>query len=166
MNEEVCRKCKTYQVNIRHKVAVKGCRDTKGPNAISQRLPDIDVEDLVHGRAPAACAGVGGPDWQQGLVGEAGQHQHKHKDAQDTHGVLETHFVQQARQHEGQGDGEDAAAGGNDAVHQAQALLEVVAQDDQAGLVGEGAAAGKHDAVGEVHGAEGPESRQNNKSHH
>lgn len=143
-------------MNIGHKVAIEGRRDTEGPNAISQRLPDIEVEELAHGRAPAACAGDGGFDRQQGLVGEAGQHQHKHKDAEDAHGVLEAHFFQQARQQEGQGDGEDAAAGRHDAVHQAQALLEVVAQDDQTWLVGERAAAGKHNAVGEVHGAQGP----------
>lgn len=68
MNEEVRRKTQTYQVNIRHKVAIEGCRDTEGPNAISQGLPDIDVEDLAQWGAPA-CAGVGGFDWQQGPVG-------------------------------------------------------------------------------------------------
>lgn len=143
-------------MNIRHKVAIEGCRDTKGPNTISQRLPDIDVEDFAHGWAFAACASVEGFDWQQGLVGEAGQHQHKHKDAEDAHGVLEAHSLQQDRQQEGQGDGEDAAAGGHNAVHQAKALLEVVTKDDQTGLVGEGAATGKHDAIGEVHGNQRP----------
>lgn len=104
----------------------------------------------------AACAGVWGFDWQQGLVGEASQHQHEHKDAEDTHGVLEAHFFQKAWQQKGQGDGEDAAACSHDAIHQAEAFLEVVAQDDQAGLVGKRAAAGKHYAIGEVHGTKGP----------
>ncbi len=143
-------------MNIGHEVAIERCRDTEGPNAISQRLPDVEVEDLAKGWAPAACAGGGVFDRQQGPVGEASQHQHKHKDAEDTHGVLEAHFFQQARQQEGQGDGEDAAAGRHDAVHQTQALLEVVPQNDQTGLVGERAAAGKHNAIGEVHGAQGP----------
>lgn len=104
-------------MNIRHEVAIEGCRDPEGPNTISQRLPDIEVEDLAHGWASAACGGVGSFDRQEGPVGEASQHQHKHKDAEDAHGVLEAHFFQQARQHEGQGDGEEAAAGGHNAVH-------------------------------------------------
>lgn len=153
-------------MNVRYKVAIEGCRDTEGPNAISQRLPDVDVEDPAHGWAPAACAGVAGFDRQQGPVGEAGQHQHEHEDAEDAHGVLEAHFFQQARQRKGQGDGEDAAAGRHDAVHQTQALLEVVAQDDQAGLVGERAAAGEHNAVCEIQGAQGPVRGQNDKIHH
>lgn len=153
-----------YQVNVRHKVAVKGRRDAKGPNAISQRPPDVDVEELAHGRAPTARAGVGGLGGQQRPVGEAGQHQHEHEDAEDAQGVLEAHSAQQARQHEGQRDGEDAAAGRHDAVHQAQPLLEVVAQDDQAGLVCEGAAAGEDDAVGEVEKAQGPGGKQAGES--
>lgn len=148
------KKMQTYQVNIRHKVTIEGCRDTKGPNAISQRPPDVEVEDLVHRGAGAACAGRF--DGQQGLVGEASQHQYKHKKAEDPHRVVEAHLIQQARQYEGQGDGEEAAAGSHNAVHQAQALLEVVAQDDQAGLVGEGAATGKYNAVGEVQWTQGP----------
>lgn len=156
----------TYQVNVRHKVTIEGCRDTKGPNAISQRPPDIEVEDLVHRWARAACAGVGRFGGQQGLISETSQHQHKHKEAEDTHGVVQAHSIQQVRQYEGQGDGEEAAAGGHNAVHQAQALLEVVAEDDQAGLVGEGAAAGKYDAIGEVQWAQGPVRRRNNNIHH
>lgn len=152
-------------MNIRHKVAIEGCRDSESPNAISQRPPDIDVEDLTQGRALASCAGVAGFDWHQGLVGEASQHQYEHKDAQNAHGVLEAHFFQQTRQHEGQGDGEDAAAGRHNAIDQTQALLEVVAQDDQAGLVGERAATGKYNAIGEIQGAQGPVTGQNNKMH-
>lgn len=78
---------------------------------------------------------------------------------------METHSVQQARQQERQGNGEDAAAGCHDAVHQAQALLKVMPQDDQAGLVGEGAAARKHNAIGEVHGAQRPVRTPNNEIH-
>lgn len=135
-------------MNVGHKVAVKGRGDSKGPDPISQRLPNAEVEDLLDGWATAA--GAGGLGGQQRLVGESGQHEQKHEDAEDAHGVVKAHPAQQARQREGQDDGEDAAAGGHDAVHQAQALFEVMPQDDQAGLVGEGAAAGKHDAVGEV----------------
>lgn len=86
-------------MDIRHKVAIESCRDTESPNAISQRLPDVDVEDLAHGWELSACLGVSGFDGQEGLVGEASQHQHKHEDAEDTHGVLEANFFQQARQH-------------------------------------------------------------------
>lgn len=154
----------TYQVNIRHKVAVQGCWDSKSPDTISQRFPDVEVEDLVDGGAAAACVAAGSLSRQQRLVEETSQHQHKHEDAEDAHGVVKAHSAQQARQHEGQDDGEDAAAGGHDAVHQAQALLEVVAQDDQAGLVGEGAAAGKHNAVGEVQGPQGAARRSNHST--
>lgn len=142
----------THQVNVRHKVSVKCCRDAERPDAISPRLPDIDVEDLAHARARLGAGGFGG---QQGLVGEAGQQQHKHEEAEDAHGVMEAQWFQQARQHEGHDEGEDATAGRHDAVHQTQALLEVVAQDDQAGLVGKGAAAGEHNAIGEVQGTQG-----------
>lgn len=113
-------------MNIRHKVAIEGCRDAESPNAIPQGPPDIEVEDLAQGWASAACAGLSGFDRQQGLVGEAGQHQHEHEDAEYAHGVVEAHFFQQVRQREGQGDGEGAAAGRHNAVHQTQALLEVV----------------------------------------
>lgn len=122
-------------MDIRHKIAIEGSWDSEGPDAISQRLPDVDVEDLLHGWEAAARAGVGGLGWQQGLVGETGQHQDEHEDAEDAQGVVEAHSGQQAGQDEGHADGEDAAAGRHDAIHQAQALLEVVAQDDQAGLV-------------------------------
>lgn len=146
-------------MNIRHKVAIKGCWDSKRPDTISQRLPNVEVEHLVD--AWATAAGAGGLHRQQRLVGETSQYQHKHENAEDTHGVVKAHSAQQARQHEGQDDGKDAAAGGHDAVHQAQALFEVVAQDDQAGLVGEGAAAGKHDAIGEVQRPQGAASISN-----
>lgn len=53
-------------------------------------------------------------------------------------------------QEEGQRHGDEAAAAGHDAVGQAKAALEVVAEDDQRGLEGEGAAAAKEDAIGEV----------------
>lgn len=55
-------------MNIRHKVAIKSCRNTKGPNAVSQRLPYVDVEDLAQRWAPAACLGVSGFNGQEGLV--------------------------------------------------------------------------------------------------
>lgn len=79
---QLLRNTHTHQVNIRHKVSVQSCRDTKGPNTISQRLPDVDVEDLAHG-GTAACAGAGGFDRQQGFVGEAGQYQDEHEDTED-----------------------------------------------------------------------------------
>lgn len=159
MNEDGMQGTQTHQVNIWHEVAVEGRWDAECPNAISQGLPDVDVEDLANWRAPAARGGIAGFDGHQGLVGEAGQHQHEHEDAEDAHGVVEAHFVQQVGQREGQRDGEGTAAGRHDAVHQSQALLEVVTQDNQTGLVGEGAAAGEHNAVGEVQGAQGPEVR-------
>lgn len=149
----------TYQVNIWHKVAIKGCWDPKSPNTISQRLPNVEVEDLVDGWTAAASASGGGFCRHQWFVGETCQHQHKHEDAEDPHGVVKAQLVQQAGQHEGQDDGEDAAPSGHNAIHQAQALLEVVAQDNQAGLVGERAATGKHNAIGEVQGPQGAAGR-------
>lgn len=142
-------------MNVGHKVSIEGCRYAERPDAVAHRLPDVPVEDLAQGQLP--WLGAGGPGGQQGSVGEAGQHQHQHEDAQDAQGALQAHLFQQGAQEEGQGDGEDAAAGRHDAVHQTQALLEVVTQDDQTGLVGEGAAAGEHDAVGEVHDAKSSE---------
>jgi len=115
-------------MNIGYKVAIEGGWDAKGPDAVSHRPPDVGVEDLAH--AWSACLGICRFDWQQGLVGEASQHQNKHKDAENTHGVLEAHTFEQTRQYEGQCDSEEAAAGRHDAIHQTQALLEVVAQND------------------------------------
>lgn len=139
-------------MDIRHKVAIEGCRDTKGPDAISQRPPDVDIEDLAHGRESTACLAVGGFVGQKGPVGQAGQHQHEHDDAEDAHGVMQANVLQQSRHHEGQNNCEEAAAGRHDAIDQTQAFLEIVAQDDEAGLVGKGAATGEHNAVGEIHG--------------
>lgn len=144
----------THQVDIRDEVAVERRRDAEGPDAVTQRLPDVDVEEAAGPPAAAGGGALGGR--QQGPVGEAGQHQHKDEHTQDAQRVLQAHFDQQARQHEGQRDGEDAAAGRHDAVDQTQAPLEVVAQDDQAGLVAEGAAARKHDSVGEVEESQRP----------
>lgn len=148
----------THQVDIRDKVAVESCRDAEGPDAVTQRLPDVDVKETA-GPPTAAGSGdiLGGR--QQGAIGEASQHQHKDEHAKDAQRVLQAHFHQQARQHEGQRDGEDTAAGCHDAVDQTQAPLEVVAQDDQAGLVAEGAAACKYYSVGEVQESQGPARR-------
>lgn len=146
-------------MDVRHKVAEKGCRDSKSPNAVSHRLPDVEVENVVDGRTAVACTAAGGLSRKQRLVGKTSQHQHEQEDAEDAHGVVKTHSGQQARQHKGQDDSEDAAAGCHDAVHQAQAPLEVIAQDDQAGLVGEGAAAGKHHTIGEVQRPQGAAGR-------
>lgn len=88
-------------MDIRHIVAIEGCRDTKGPDAISQRPPDPDVEDLTYGWAPTASLAVRRFAGQEGLVGEAGQHEHEHEDAEDTHGVIEAHSLQQTRQGKG-----------------------------------------------------------------
>lgn len=145
----------THQVDIWDKVAVERRRDSEGPDAVTKRLPDVDVEKAAGPPAAAAAGGILGVR-QQGAVGEAGQHQHEDEHAEDPQRVLQAHLLQQARQHEGQRDGEDAAAGCHNAVDQTQAPLEVVAQDDQAGLVAEGAAACKHDSVGEVQETEGP----------
>ena len=143
-------------MDIRHKVPVEGGGDSEGPDAVPQGLPNVDVEHLLHGRAAASTPGVLVRAGHQRRVGEASQHEDEHEDAKDTHGVLQSHLLQQTREEQGQGDCEGAGAGRHDAVDQAQAFLEVVAQDDQAGLVGEGTAGGKHDAVGEVEGAQGP----------
>lgn len=144
----------THQMNVWHKVAVECRRDAKGPNAVTQRLPDVDVKEAAGLAAAGRRVTLRG--WQQGAVGEAGQHQHKDEHAKDAQRVLQAHLPQQGRQHEGQRDGEDAAAGCDDAVDQTQAPLKVVAQDDQAGLVTKRAAAGKNYSVGEVQESERP----------
>lgn len=57
---------------------------------------------------------------------------------------------------EGEWHGDEAAAPGHDAVGQAQAALEVVAEDDQRGLEGEGAATAKEDPICEITDLQGP----------
>lgn len=120
---------------------------------------------MAHAWAPTARTGVGGFGRQQGLVGKPGKYQHNHEDAEESHGVVKTHILQQLGQNERYANGEETAASGHNAIHQAQALLKVVAQDDQAWLVGKGAATGKHNAVGEVHGTQ-RSVRKSNKMHH
>lgn len=60
-------------------------------------------------------------------------------------------------QEEGEWHGDEAAAPGHDAVGQAQAALEVVTEDDQRGLEGEGAATAKEDPIREITDFQGPE---------
>lgn len=120
---------------------------------------------MAHAWAPTACTGVGGFDRQQRLVGKPSKYQHKHKDAEETHGVMKAHILQQLRQNERYANGEETAASSHNSIHQAQALLKVVAQDDQAWLVGKGAATGKHNAIGEVHGTQRPVRKLNKMQH-
>ena len=51
---------------------------------------------------------------------------------------------------EAQADGEDGAAGGDDAVDDAHPLLEVVAKDGEGRGVDQASSGPKHDAIGEV----------------
>lgn len=61
---------------------------------------------------------------------------------------------------EGQRDGDEAAAPGHEAVGQAQAALEIVTQDHQGGLEGEGAATAKEDPIGEITHLQRPGMKQ------
>lgn len=72
----------THQVDIRDKVAVERCRDAKGPDAVTQRLPDVEVKEAA-GPPTAAGSGCILGDGQQRPVGKAGQHQHKDEHAKD-----------------------------------------------------------------------------------
>lgn len=140
----------TYQMNIRHKVSVKGRGDPKGPYAVSKRPPDVYVKHFAGcGTAAAGLAAADGFG-KEGFVGQSGQHEDEHEDGQHAQCVVESYATQQAGQHVWERYGEHAAARRHDAVHQAQSPLEVVTQDHQARLIRKTAASCKDYAVGEV----------------
>ena len=152
---------RTHQVNIRYKVAEKCKRYSNGPHCICCHLEDGKIEhffwrtELSPGKEGESVASFGCTIFIFGTgskrsVSEASQKENKHEDAQDPEGVEEAHAVGQKPQKERQQNCEDAAASGDDAVHQSKALLEIVSQNDQGRLVGEGAATGKYDSVGQV----------------
>lgn len=67
----------------------------------------------------------------------------QHKDTQDLKGPSKAQTFHHLIQENWQNHGEEAGPGCHHAVGQAQALAEVVAQNDQRGLEGEGGAAAK-----------------------
>lgn len=149
---------RTHQVDIRDEVAEQGKRHTGGPHGVGGHLEDGSVEKPSRRTelAPVASRGCTLPvAGGERPVGEAGQEEDEHEHAQDPQRVGEVHAVREHPQQEGQQHREGAAPGGDHAVHQPEALLEVLSQDHQGGLVGEGAAAGEDDSVGEVQGLNG-----------
>lgn len=143
-------------MNVRHEVSVQRRRDSKGPDSISQRLPDLQVKDPVEGGTAAARLTAAHGFGQEGFVSEASQHQDEHEDGQNPQRVLESHASQQTRQQVREGDGEHAAARRHDAIHKTQPALEVMTQNHQTGLIRKTAAAREHYTIREVQRPERP----------
>lgn len=150
-------------MNVRHEVSVQRGGDPKGPDSISQRLPDLQVKDPVEcGTATVRLPAAHGFR-QDGFVSKAGQDQDEHEDGQNSQGVVESHTVQQTGQNVREGDGEHAAARRHDAVDQTQPALEVVTQNHQTGLIRKTAAAREHYTIREVQRPERPAEKNISK---
>lgn len=158
-------------MNIRHKVPKKCKWYSNGPHCVRCHLEDGKIEnffwrtELSPGKEGESVASFGCTVFIFGTgskrsVSEASQKEDKQEDAEDPEGVEEAHAVGQNPQEERQQNREDAAASGDDAVHQSKALLEIVSQNDQGRLVGEGATTGKYDPIGQVQRFDGAVRRR------
>ena len=157
----------SYQMHVGHEVSQHRRGDAERPDAVGDDVEHAEVEvppDLGQGPAPPAGLGVrrprgrGGhapwpaaqPRGQQGSEGQGQQRLHQHEDAEDLEGAAQAQGLGHLLQQHGQPHGEQAGPRRHHPVGQAQPPPEVVPQDDQRGLEGEGGAAAEQDAVGEV----------------
>lgn len=156
----------SYQMDIRHKVAKYGrCHSTR-PHPVGHDVKNTQVEELPHSHQQAAPLASSWPSGG-GLVlmivrtrthsggshASSSRHQRfecqcqqsldQHKDTEDLKGPSKAqrfhHFIQENWQNHG----EEAGPGCHHTIGQAQALAEVVAQNDQRGLEGERGATAK-----------------------
>lgn len=155
----------TYQVNIRHKVSKKCSWDPKSPDSVTENFENGEIANLLCRRKfglsllSSLVFGVG----NKGFVRKSSQEENKHNDAEDPQGVVQVNRVDQDPQEEGQRHCEQAAARGDNAIHEPKALLEVVPENDQRRLVGKRAATGKQDPIGEVQRFNGAVPKEKNK---
>lgn len=166
----------SYQVDIWHKVAQHGNCYSERPQLVRHNVKHAQVEvlpDPGHSLAPFTRApwGLGsGFSWtrphawrahastggKQRFERQRQQGLDQHEDAENLEGSAETqrffHLVQKDRQ----AYGEEAGPSRHHAIGQAQALPEVVPEDHQRGLEGEGGAATKQYPICEVAKDQGP----------
>lgn len=153
----------SYQMYIRHEVAKHGCGYSKRPHAVRHHVKNTQVEVLPDASedpaqpAPAlsrgALLGLGlgrarthtwgshtASSRQQRFEKQSQQGLDEHEHAEDLEGPAQAQGRHHLLEEHEEADGEDAGARRHHTVGQAQTLAEVVAQDDQRGLKGEGGA--------------------------
>lgn len=169
----------SYQMDIRHKVAKHSCCHSASPHPVGHNVKHTQVEELPQScqeAAPLAASLPSGPSWVLRIVwmrthsvgshASSSRHQRfesqcqqsldQHKDTENLKGPGEPQRFHQLVQENWQTHGEEAGPGRHHTVGQAQALTEVVAQNDQRGLEGEGGAAAKQYTVREIAKAQRP----------
>lgn len=144
----------SYQMDIRHKVAKYSCCHSTRPHPVRHDVKYTQVEELPHScqeAAPLATSWPSGPSLVLGIVrmrthivgshASSGRHQRlecqcqqsldQHKDTENLKGSSKPQRFHHLIQENGQNHGEEAGPGRHHTVGQAQALAEVVAQNDQ-----------------------------------
>lgn len=153
-------------MDIRHKVAKYRCCHSASPHPIGHNVKYTQVEELLHfcqEAAPLATSWPSGPSLVLRIVrtrthtvgshASSSRHQRfecqrqksldQHKNTEDLKGPSKPQRFHHLIQENWQTHGEEAGPGRHHTVGQAQALAEVVAQNDQRGLEGEGGATAK-----------------------
>ena len=140
----------SHQVDVGHEVPQHGGGHSEGPHPVGGDVEHLEVEVLADGGVAGRRAG------EQRAEGERQQGLDEHEDAEDLERAAQAQGPHHLLQQHGEGHGEQAAPRRHHAVGQAQPAPEVVAQDHQRRLEGEGRAAAEQDAVREVADAQGP----------
>lgn len=142
---------------IGNEVAKGSSSNPKGPDAVGtlaehshvEVLPELSQKALAEGVDTSLAWGVLRAG-QEGPVGEGKQRKNKHEGTQHLEGLGKLYLSPQHFDEKGEGYGEDATPSRHYTIGQTQATLEVVAQDDERWLKGEGTATTKENPIGEV----------------
>ena len=88
--------------------------------------------------------------WEEGGEGDRADDEQSGEGGEQLQARFKPMVLQDVLVDEAQADGEDGAAGGDDAVDDAHPLLEVVAEDGERGRVHQAGSGTEHDAIREV----------------
>ncbi len=142
----------THNVHVGHKVSKECAGDDECPDDVLRVLPVVHIDDLP----PPALVLLFTTllvSRHQLLEGERGQHHDEDEAGEEAEGVGKADRPDESLEDVRHGEGEDGAAGSDDAVDDTEATAEVVAQDGQGGNVRQRASGAEHHTVSEAQGA-------------
>ncbi len=133
-------------MNKRYEVSQKSDGQADGPDDVAFVLPDVDVEKFFHPGSEAFCGCLDArgrevmvelrmSHFEQRLPSQGSNHEEGEEGSEHSHRVLQANRSQGLLQKKGENDGEHSAPKRHKTIDDTQVSFEVVAQDDEGGVV-------------------------------